>query len=85
MTDSLCRKQKLADSFIPCVLWSTLIVTDCLSEAKSDALLCNAISSAYDLRARGSRFNIQSGHIVSFPLPLILEGQLSVIGKSICT
>ena len=30
-------------------------------------------------------FDTRSGHIISFPLPLIKEGQLSVTGESIYT
>ena len=36
-------------------------------------------------RARGPRFDTQSGHILSFLLPLIQERQLSVTGESMCT
>ena len=36
-------------------------------------------------RARGPGFDTRSGHILSFLLPLIQEGQLSVTGESICT
>ena len=45
----------------------------------------SAVGSASDSRARGSGFNTRSGHILSFLLPLIQEGQLSVTGESMCT
>ena len=41
----------------------------------------SSVSSASDSRARGPRFDTRSGHILSFPLPLIQEGQLSVTGE----
>ena len=34
---------------------------------------------------RGPGFDIRSGHILSFLLPLIQEGQLVVNGESVCT
>ena len=43
------------------------------------------VGSASDSSARGPGTYTQSSHILSFLLPLIQEGQLSVIGKSICT
>ena len=36
-------------------------------------------------KSRGPRFDIRSGHILSFLLLLIQEGQLSVTGESMCT
>ena len=36
-------------------------------------------------RARGPGFDTWSSHILSFSLPLIQEGQLSVTGRSMCT
>ena len=45
---------------------------------------CSAVSSLSDSRARGPRFDTRSGHKVSFLLPLIQEGQLSVTGESMC-
>ena len=36
-------------------------------------------------RVRGPGFDTRSGHILSFLLPLIQEGQLPVIGESMCT
>ena len=44
-----------------------------------------AVDSASDSRARGPGFDTRSGHILSFLLPLIQEGQLSVTGESMCT
>ena len=41
--------------------------------------------SASDSRARGPGFDTRSGHILSFLLSLIQEGQLSVTGESMCT
>ena len=35
-------------------------------------------------RARGPGFDIWSSHILSILLPLIQEGQLSVIGENMC-
>ena len=45
----------------------------------------SAISSAIDLWFRGPGFETRSGHILSFLRSLILEGQLSVTGESMCT
>ena len=45
----------------------------------------SAVGSASDSRARGPGFDTRSGHILSFLLPLIQEGQLSVTDKCICT
>ena len=45
------------------------------------ARLHSAVGSASDSRARGPGFAIWSGHILSFLLSLIQEGQLSVTGK----
>ena len=47
--------------------------------------LSSAVGSACDSKARGPRFDTRSGHIPSFPLPLIQEGLLSVTGESMCT
>ena len=44
-----------------------------------------AQSVASDSKARGPGFDTRSGHILSFLLPLIQEGQLSVTGESMCT
>ena len=44
-----------------------------------------AVKRVSDSRARGPRFNTQSGNTLSFLLPLIQEGQLSVTGQSMCT
>ena len=41
---------------------------------------CSAVSSVSDSRARGPGFDTRSSHILSFLLPLIQEGQLSVTG-----
>ena len=41
-----------------------------------------AVRSASDSRGRGPGFDTQSGHILSFLLPLIQEGQSSVTGES---
>ena len=45
----------------------------------------SAVGSASDSRARGPGFDTRSGHILSFLLPLIQEGQLSVTGESMST
>ena len=45
----------------------------------------SAVGSASDSRTRGPGFDTGSGHILSFLLPLIQEGQVSVVtGESIC-
>ena len=41
----------------------------------------SAVGSASDSRARGPGFDTRSGHILSFLLPLVQEGQLSVIAE----
>ena len=45
----------------------------------------SAVGKASDSKARGTGFDTLSGHILLFLLPLIQEGQLSVIGESMCT
>ena len=45
----------------------------------------SAVGRAPDLQVRCPGFDTLSGHILSFLLPLIQEGQLSVTGKSLCT
>ena len=45
----------------------------------------SAVDSASDSRARGPRYDTRSGHILSFLLPLMQEGPLSVTGESMCT
>ena len=61
-----------------------------LSDLSVKASLCfagprSAVGSASDSRAIGSKFDTRSGHILSFLLPLIQEGQLSVTGDRVCT
>ena len=51
---------------------------------RSSARPHSAIGRAPDSQGRGPGFNTQSGHILSFLLALIQEGQLSVTGKSMC-
>ena len=43
------------------------------------------VGRAPDSLVRGPGFDTRSGHILSFLLPLIQEGQLSVTGESTCT
>ena len=43
--------------------------------------LCSSVDRASDSRARGLGFDTRSGHMLSFLLMLIQEGQLSVIGE----
>ena len=45
----------------------------------------SAVGRAPDSQVRGPGFDTQSGYILSFLLPLIQEGQLSVTGESMCT
>ena len=45
----------------------------------------SAVGRAPDSQVRGPGFDTRSGHILSFLLPLIQEGQLSVSGESMCT
>ena len=45
----------------------------------------SAVGRAPDSYVRGSGFDTWSGHILSFFLPLIQEGQLLVTGESMCT
>ena len=42
----------------------------------------SAVGKAPDSYVRGPGFDTRSGHILSFLLPLIQEGQLSVTGES---
>ena len=44
-----------------------------------------AVGSASDSRARCPGLESRSGYLLSFLLPLIQEGQLSVTGESMCT
>ena len=44
-----------------------------------------AVGSVSDSKARGRGFDARSGHTLSFLLPLIQEGQLSVTGENWCT
>ena len=46
---------------------------------------CRAADMANDSRARSPGFDTRSGHKLSYLLPLIQEGQLSVTGESMCT
>ena len=41
----------------------------------------STVGSASDSRARGPGFDTRPGHILSFLLPLIQEGQLSITGE----
>ena len=45
----------------------------------------SAIGREPDSYVRGPGFDIRSGNILSFLLPLFQEGQLSVTGESMCT
>ena len=46
---------------------------------------CSAVGRALDWQGRGPGLDTRSGHILSFLLPLIEEGQLSVTDESMCT
>ena len=45
----------------------------------------NVLFQKYSSSAKHPGFDIRSGRILSFLLPLIQEGQLSVTGESMCT
>ena len=45
----------------------------------------SAVGRTSDSQVRNPGFDTRSGHILSFLLPLIQEGQLSVTGESMCT
>ena len=45
----------------------------------------SAVGSPSDSRARVPGFDTRSGHILSFLIPQIQEGRLSVTGESMCT
>ena len=45
----------------------------------------SAIGRASDSKVRDPGFDTLSGNILSFLLPLLQEGQLSVTGESMCT
>ena len=45
----------------------------------------SAVGRAPDSLVRGPGLDTRSGHILSFHLSLIQEGQLSVTGESMCT
>ena len=47
--------------------------------------LRSAVGRAPDSKVRVPGCDTRSGHIYSFLLPLIQEGQLSVTGESMCT
>ena len=44
----------------------------------------SAVGKAPYSYVRGPEFDTRSGHILSFLLPLIQEGQLSATGESMC-
>ena len=44
-------------------------------------ILCSAVGSMSDSLARGPVFHTRSSHMLSFPLPLIQEGPLSITGQ----
>ena len=48
-------------------------------------MLIDVAQSVGHLTVRGPRFDTPSGYILSFLLPLIQEGHLSVTGESMCT
>ena len=54
----------------------------CCSKFEQEAEPRSAIGRAPDSYVRGPGFDIRSGHILSFLLPLVHEGQLSVTGES---
>ena len=56
-----------------------------ISLHRIDAGPRSAVGRAPDSSVRGPGFDTRSGHILSFLLPLIQEGQLSVTGESMCT
>ena len=68
-----CRRKCYAD-----ILFADFCIL-CRNRARS------IVGSASDARARGLGLDTRSGHILSFLLPLIQEGQLSVTGESMCT
>ena len=47
--------------------------------------VAQSVASLTKKQTRGIGFDIRSGHILSFLLPLIQEGQSSVTDESICT
>ena len=61
----------------------SFLVSVCLS--LGDAGPRSAVGRTPDSQVRGPGFDTRSGHILSFLLPLIQEGQLSVTGESMCT
>ena len=63
-----------------------LVFWQCISLPWNTVGLRSAVGSASDSRAMGRSpgFDTRSGHILSFPLPLNQEEQLSVTGKSMC-
>ena len=46
---------------------------------------CSAVGRTPDSYFRGPGFDTRSGHILSFLLPLIQKGQLSITGESMRT
>ena len=60
------------------LLWNTTNI--CFRDNRA----AYAVGSASDSREIGLAFDTRSGHILSFLLLLIQEGQLSGIGKSMC-
>ena len=45
----------------------------------------STVGRASDSRTKSRRFDTRSGHTLSFLLPLVQEGHLSVTGESMCT
>ena len=50
----------------------------------SVCFVCPFFCSASDSSARGPELDTRSGNVLSFLLPLIQEGQLSVTGENMC-
>ena len=58
-----------------------LVLPLCVNNNNNCTKRCSAVGSASDSRAKGPGFDTRSEHILSFLLPLIQEGQLSVTGE----
>ena len=62
-----------------------IIIKFSFFQAQVSLIIPGRVGRAPDSHVRGPGFDTRSGHILSFLLPLIQEGQLSVTGESMCT
>ena len=62
----------------PCYISENIVILTCMDSVAGPR---SAVGRAPDSYVRCPGFDTRSGHILSFLLPLIQEGQLSVLAK----